>query len=313
MKACRTVSEIVEQIMRTIDDEKCRYPADTGAEFFFRGERKNYDAPRPFGTHFDSFLDRYEGYVRHERDIYEDALRLNVVTFRDDRTMCDRLARMQHYGFPTRIADISTNALLSAFFASGGERADAPARDDEDGYIRILKVARHKMKSFTSDIITAIAHLPLVDADRIVVSDRRGLGLEALAYEVENERAGFRDSPEGGLRHVALSRELQQVWAFKPVLNNPRIKAQGGVFFAFGCRDNKAPLRPTFAPEDYENESAPSYGIKQIGHVRIAAEAKKRIRQELRLFGMPAETVYPEMENVAEELAERYKDENNLE
>ena len=147
MKACRTVSEIVEQIARTIDDEKCRYPADTGAEFFFRGERKNYDAPRPFGTHFDSLLDRYEGYVRHERDIYEDALRLNVVTFRDDRTMCDRLARMQHYGFPTRFADISTNALLSAFFASGGERADAPARDDEDGYIRILKVARPKMKS----------------------------------------------------------------------------------------------------------------------------------------------------------------------
>lgn len=311
--ACRTVSEIVKRIMRTIDDEKYRYPADRGAEFFFRGEQKNYDAPRPFGTHFDSYLDRFEGYIQHERDIYEDALRLNVVSFREDRTMSERLARMQHYRFPTRFADISTNALLSAFFASGGERADASKCDNEDGYIRIIKVARHKMKSFTSDIITAIAHLPLVDADRIIVSDRRGSGLETLAYEVGNERAGFYDPGEDGETHLTLCREIQQVWAFKPVLNNARIKAQGGVFFAFGCRDRKAPLRPTFAPEDYENESAPSYGIKQIGYVRIAAEAKANIRRELRYFGMPAETVYPDLENVAEELAERYKDENNLE
>ena len=95
MRVCVSVSEIVEQITRTIEEEKSRYPKDERAEFFFRGERKNYDAPRSFGTRFDCFLDRNSSYVEHERDIYEDALRLNAVSFKDDRTMCDRLARMQ--------------------------------------------------------------------------------------------------------------------------------------------------------------------------------------------------------------------------
>lgn len=309
MGTCRSVSEIVAQIERMIGDEKTRYPEDTGAEFFFRGERKNYEAPRPFGTHFDSYLDRFDSYIRHERNLYEDALRLNVVSFRDDRTMVDRLARLQHYRFPTRFADISTNALLSAFFAAGGERSDEGFRDGEDGYIRVLKVASHKMKSFTSDIITAIAHLPLVDADKIQVSNPQENGLGSLTYEIKNERAGFYDFEADKDLSATLCQEIQQVWAFKPILNNPRIKAQGGAFLAFGCRDGKRPLRPTFSPEDYKNDRAPSYGIKQIGYVRIAAEAKTRIRNQLRYFGMPAETVYPDLENVANELADLYKSE----
>lgn len=313
MRTCASVSEIVEQITRTIDEEKAHYPTDRGAQFFFRGERKNYDAPRSFGTHFDCFLDRHAGYVEHERDIYEDVLRLNVVSFKDDRTMCDRIARMQHYRFPTRFADISTNALLAAFFAAGGERSDSSLNDDEDGYIRILKVAKHKMKSFTSDIITAISHLPLVSAENIRVSNPGRNGLGYLTYEVKNERTGFYDFDSDPDLYQTLCAELQQVWAFKPILNNDRIRAQDGAFLAFGCRDNKAPLHPTFAPEDYENENAPSFGIKQIGFVRIAAEAKATIRKHLRHFGMSAETVYPDLENVAKVLAERYLAVQNLE
>ena len=313
MRVCASVSEIVEQIARTIEEEKARCPKDAGAEFFFRGERKNYGAPRSFGTRFDCFLDRHEGYVAHERDIYEDALRLNVVSFKDDRTMCDRIARMQHYRFPTRFADISTNALLAAFFAADGERTDVTSGDNEDGYIRIIKVAKRKIKSFTSDIITLISHLPLVAAENICVSNPRRDGLGYLTYEVKNERVGFYDFDSDPDLHQTLCSELQQVWAFKPVLNNARIKAQGGAFLAFGCRDNKAPLRPTFAPEDYENKSAPSYGIKQIGYVRIVADAKADIRKQLRLFGMPAETVYPDLENVAKALTEQYREAKNLE
>jgi hypothetical protein len=73
------------------------------------------------------------------------------------------------------------------------------------------------------------------------------------------------------------------------------------MFLAFGCGDEKKPLQPTFSPSDYENELAPSYGIKQIGYVQIAANAKKRIREQLRLFGMPGELVYPELSNVCDE------------
>ena len=103
-----------------------------------------------------------------------------------------------------------------------------------------------------------------------------------------------------------LKHDIQHVWAFRPVLNSRRIRKQGGLFLAFGCGEHKKSLEPTFSPEDYENENAPSYGIKQIGYVQIAADAKGRIREQLRFFGMESELVYPELSNVCEELKNRF-------
>lgn len=305
---CKALENVVGEVLHIIDEEKARHP-EVGAEFFFRGEKKNYDSDNDgdsLGTSFQSYLDR-EGLQEYERQLYEEALRLNVASFEEDRTMVERVTRMQHYSLPTRFADMSTNAFLSAHFACGGGESDLEKRDNgRDGFIRVMKVASHKMKSFTSDIIIAIAHLPLVDAGNINPS--KPDGLDYLTYEIKNNRPGFFYEKEG--IGSWLREDIQHVWAFRPMLNSRRIRRQGGLFLAFGCGDNKKSLEPTFSPEDYENENAPSYGIKQIGYVQIAAEAKSRIREELRYFGMEGELVYPELSNVCDELKKRFKNFN---
>ena len=101
--------------------------------------------------------------------------------------------------------------------------------------------------------------------------------------------------------------EIQKVWAFKPLMNNPRIRNQGGLFLAFGCRDRKEPLRPTFSLADYDNPTAPSFGIAQAGFVRIAAKAKADILEQLRMFGMTEEGVYPELSDVCKTLDKRFR------
>ena len=303
---CKTLEDIVGEVLHLVDDEKSAHP-EPGAEFFFRGEERNhksdYDSDA-LGTVFQSYLDR-EGLQEYERELFEEAMRFNVASFEEDHTMGERVARMQHYLLPTRFADMSTNAFLSTHFACGGGERELEKRDNgRDGFIRVMKVAAHKMKSFTSDIIIAISHLPLVDAKYINPSKYDGLG--RLSYEVKNNRPGFiseKEWPEIGER---LRHDIQHVWAFKPMMNSRRIRKQGGLFLAFGCGDNKKSLEPTFSPEDYENESAPSYGIKQIGYVQIAAEAKKKIREQLRLFGMEGELVYPELSNVCDLLHTRF-------
>ena len=305
---CRTLDEVVGEVLRLIDDEKTMHP-ELGAEFFFRGECRNYMSDSDsdiLGTAFQSYLDRI-GLQEYERQLYEDALRFNVASFEEDRTMVERVARMQHYSLPTRFCDVSTNALLSAHFACGGGERDIRNRDNgRDGFIRVMKVAQHKIKSFASDTIQAIAHLPLVDAWKVKPLEFDGLGY--LSYEIRNNRPGFyteKMMPDVG---EALRRDIQQVWAFRPMMNSRRISKQDGLFLAFGCRDEKQPLEPTFSPADYENELAPSYGIKQIGYVQIADNAKKRIREHLRLFGMPGELVYPELSNVCDELKIRFEE-----
>lgn len=44
------------------------------------------------------------------------------------------------------------------------------------------------------------------------------------------------------------------------------------------------------------------------GFVRIAASKKTRIREELRNFGMPAEAVYPDLTEVCECIADKFKE-----
>ena len=309
------VTEIVSEAMKIVAEDRASSPEE--AEYFFRGESVNYrhreDESAPLETDFPCYLYQDQGYIDHERDLYQEALRYNVISFEQDKTMVERLTRMQHYRLPTRFADISTNLLLAAFFAADGERMTAKDRENDDGYIRVIKVAKHKMKSFTSDIIVAIAHLPLVKKED--VHPGKVNGLAALRYEITNERPGFsmctrvEDEKNEWLIKVEedLRREIQHVWAFKPVLNNRRIRAQGGAFLAFGCGDEKAKLTPSFSPDDYNDETKPSYGIKQIGYVQIHKDAKLAILNDLRMFGMPAENVYPDLADACNEIGEHYK------
>ena len=109
------------------------------------------------------------------------------------------------------------------------------------------------------------------------------------------------------MRHLEglLRKEIQQVWAFKAPYNNDRIRNQSGAFLAFGCRDGKAKLNASFSEADYEKRNAPSYGIKQVGYVQIHHEAKKEILQQLRLMGMEAEVVYPDLSDACKAIMNR--------
>ncbi len=304
-----SLDEIVFDILRIVKCDKAAYCGNDSAEYFFRGEQCNYKQPGSpvLDTSFDSLLDREEAHWKHERELYEEAMRLNVASFAEDRTMCERIARMQHYRLPTRFADLSINALLPTLFACGG-CSDTPDKyKNDDGFIRVIKVAKHKMKSFTSDIIVAISHLPLVDAENIH-PQRPKYDVGYLTYESKNERPAFYRKEEDKWLHEKLCEELGHVWAFKPLMNNPRIRNQGGLFLAFGCRDEKEPLHPSFSPDDYSKKDKPSYGIAQVGFVRIAANAKPRILEQLRMFGMTEESVYPELSDVCKTLEKRFKD-----
>lgn len=306
MEVVKNLAELVQGVRRILESDGYRVGEKSPVEYFFRGESRNYAKPRSrlLDPSFSCALDRYPEWIANERKLYEDALRYNIASFAEDKTMVERLARMQHYQMPTRFADISDNAFLATHFACDSSSFDCRDKDNgEDGFIRIIKVHPKKMKSFTSDIIVSIAHLPLVDAKNIHMS-KQGLGY--LRYEVQNERAGFYDLEDDVDPSEGLVSEIQQVWAFRPILNTQRVRNQGGAFLAFGCRDEKTALNPSFSLTDYNDRSKPSWGIAQVGYLCIPADCKKRIRAELEHFGMRPEIAYPELSNVCSALSERY-------
>ena len=121
MTRFKNVSDIVKEADRILfHDLDCLQDKD--AEFYFRGEslkfaRKNEGTALPLGTSFPCFLDREEAWWKNERELYQEALRLNVVSFEEDKTMVERLARMQHYQMPTRFCDMTSNVFRQEGFA----------------------------------------------------------------------------------------------------------------------------------------------------------------------------------------------------
>lgn len=312
-RPCRNVEDIVSEVRRIIETEKSEHPED-GAEFYFRGESANFKTMdnSEVGTHFTCSLyqPNWQDAWKVERDMYEEALRLKIFDFDRDRTMSERIVRMQHYQLLTRFCDLSDNCLQSASFATGAGSfgGDRKRTESLDGWVRIIKVSKKKMKSFTSDIIVAISHLPLVDCEDVHLSgplaktDETSEGLNVLRYEIMKERPAFGFEFERPVAAPKLRCDIQKVWPFKPKVNNPRIDRQGGIFLAFGCGEGKTAIHPTFAPEDYDDENAPSCGIKQVGAVRIAAESKYDIEDELRYYGVRGEQVYPELSEVCQQI-----------
>lgn len=305
MKRCRTVSETIGELMRIVERE-----SDDESEIFFRGVYRNHgsdDPIEPVTTHFPCSLYQSSSLYKHERALYEEAMRYNVASFEHDRTMIDRLVRMQHYQLPTRIADLSSNMIQGIAFAVGAGNAPygGDRALDRDGFVRVIKVAKHKMKSWTSDIITALAHLPLVDCERLDFDKHDGM--DVLRYEILKERPGFGFTDDRPRWNERLKKEIQQIWAFKPRLNNPRIKNQSGLFLVYGCLNHKAPIKPFYSAEDYDDATKPTYGIKQVGAVQIAGAAKAEMAEDLRMFGMPEEFIYPDLSSVCTSIHNRFK------
>lgn len=311
------VASIMMEVQSMIDEDK---DADVSkgepvCEYFFRGESRIYSAiTRSIcPPEVKCVLNREEALWTKERELYHKAYQINPDAFAQDATMVERLTRMQHYGLPTRFADLSQNALLSIFFACDNSKGTS-GDEDNDGVLRIFKIHPDKMKRFTSDIITAIAHLPLIDPDKFVL-DRKDSneggkvrsyypGLEALRYEVNNERPWFSTSEED--LENRLLKEIQQVWAFKPTWNNARIRFQEGIFLAFGCGDRKRPIKASCTKDDFPmDKGKPSSGIMQLGYVKIAAKAKSTIIEQLRSYGVLAEMVYPDLSDACTAITRR--------
>ena len=153
--------------------------------YYFRGERKAHpdevsflSAPQKPGVYYA--LDR----LKHESDIFNEALRAFPEEFAKDRTTFEKLVRMEHYGYPTRLMNV-TPKLMTALGMVRSEGYAPNAEDDEqNGYIHVYRVRESRIKYGTSDTVTALSNLARLKSERVTMDD-----LCYLAAECQNDRA----------------------------------------------------------------------------------------------------------------------------
>lgn len=206
--------------------------------------------------------------------------------FLHDQTMFDRLVRMQHFGLPTRLLDVTSNPLVGLYFA-------VTEAIEEDGSLVIFRVESERKKYYDSDSVSCVCNLAnLKNSEKEVIentpaskiSDFMRLHPAQRLYQfIREEKPHFR--PE------IIKEDLFRQYYVVAKQNNARIIAQNGAFLAFGLK--------------WDNASSFGNDI-QAYSVRIPAAIKGPLKKELATLGIHAGALFPEIDRAAAQIIETY-------
>lgn len=98
---------------------------------------------------------RKEYFIKNEHLIYRETISKVPYDFNGKSTI-ESLVLMQHYGIPTRILDLTTNALVALYFACIDNK-------DKDGEVIIFDIPKESTCYFDSDRVTILANLAKCD------------------------------------------------------------------------------------------------------------------------------------------------------
>ena len=227
--------------------------------------------------------------AQNESKIYHEL----IINCPDDFEKChshlEKLVKMQHYGLPTRLLDITRNPLVALYFA-------CESNPESYGELILISPENHEIKYPQSDTVSILASLPVfpyekqqefgqLAADPSVSEHEFNKRVSRLIHEVRLEKPAFQSEIK---KDDIISNFI--VYALK---NNDRIVKQDGAFILCGLPDGERSLEEFRYREN---------GKKIV----ILIDGKKKFLEQLETFSINRAALFPEIECVAEYLKSKY-------
>lgn len=213
----------VEEYIRAIKDNclKCK-PSNMPlvwdqqlSDVWFRGEPEYYDDVLP-----SLFRGKYNGSISpiaDENVLIKKAIQYNPTMFDNCHSQLERLVKMQHYGLPTRLLDVTKSPFVALYMACEKEQGT------KDG--RVLFVDNLKTDGADDNILEYLVNLIGVKTDR----DENNRHIykisfgDAIKYLKNNTQLYLPLE-----RRLEIFQKATKSLIFLPKYNNDRIKLQQG-------------------------------------------------------------------------------------
>lgn len=261
----RKIEDLLEYIEKNF--QKNIYKENENKITYFRGQS---DAK----WNLSPSLYRLKGNIIEKEKILINKVLHQKPTEFDGLPIFDILVKMQHYGLPTRLLDVTKNPLTALFFACHSVGTD--------GKIFIFNSAPSYWSNH--EFLQVVMHF--------VFEINRNTTKQGLfeSYSFSNKL----------LEHFSKNaEEIIKTLSSTPKIviskfTNERIDRQDGAFLLFGMKINTTGNTLTFEPAIYDNASEIN---QQWDEIIIASENKSDILKKLDFLGINEHSLFPELDH----------------
>ena len=237
--------------------------------FFFRGQsNKNWDV-RPC-------LFR-ENNLTIESDIISEACARAPFEF-GGRSAFERLTKLQHYGLPTRMLDVTLNPLVALYFACA-------KCEDKENYDKNYK------ESDTIDVDSDHPFDNEYDVDGAVYY-RRAYGHKHQLVE----KLGLRSQIKQAEGFEELAKVMQNAYFVISTFNNERLIRQSGAFLLSGSINIQL-NKSDYGASRIEKSSCSLNSQFASERIIIPAGSKESLLEELNFYNINQGALFPELEH----------------
>lgn len=275
--AIKNIADFVKELQKI--------PRLRDSELFFRGHSDtNYK--------LEPSIYRNNKHVLNEHNLFKEFILRTPTDFLNEKSALEKLVKMQHYGLPSRLLDLTTNALVALYFACSGT-------GKHDGKVIVFRIPNQDIKYYDSDTVSILANIAkrpntfsvteIRTLQRDEFNQQEEIGY--LLHEIKEEKSYFQSIINPG--------DVERVVAVKVKQSNNRIIKQSGAFLIFGVSGTKS--RPAKIPEKW----ILNLDVKGVDF-KIDNQSKETILKELEALGINEATLFPELENQAKYLKSYY-------